>query len=505
LEYVSLQEGESNTFDYLPKGTKGTNSVSLEVSNFPDLNIKNRLGYLIRYPYGCLEQTTSSVFPQLYLSDVLDMNQAKEKEIKGNVQAGINRLNKFLTPNSGFSYWPGEHSYRNSWANTYAGHFLVEAKRKGYIVPSNLYNSWLRYTKRAVQSWSNTDVNSAYAQSYALYVLALAGEADLAAMNRLKESGTLQLDDMTLLAGAYMAIGQKEIGAALLNQAQWHQMSNNGRRSRYYGSLQRDQAILLMVQLQDDPKSKQVSDLAKHLATSLNSKRYFNTQAIAMTLNSLGQFMEINSSKQSSKFTYSQNNGKNTQVEFEKNATSVDDLQPTAGTINIKNTGGNTLYVNLIQAGKPSQQEEEPRAENISITVSYVDLDGQEIDPQYLSMGTEFYSKVTVRHNGIGGTFTELALNQTFPSGWEIVNERMDNMQASFKSSSYTFKDIRDDKVFTFFNLGSRSKVTYYTKLIATYAGEFYLPATSCSSMYRDDIFANNTGKWIQVLAESNQ
>ena len=505
LEYVSLQEGESNTFDYLPKGTKGTNTVSLEISNFPDLNIKNRLSYLIRYPYGCLEQTTSSVFPQLYLADVLDLNKAKEKEIKANIQAGIKRLNKFLTPKAGFSYWPGQHSYRNSWANTYAGHFLVEAKRKGYTVPGNLYNSWLRYTKRAVQSWSTEDVNSAYAQSYALYVLALAGEADLAAMNRLKESGTLQLDDLTLLAGAYMAIGQKEIGAALLSQAQWHQMSKDSRRNRYYGSLQRDQAILLMVQLQDDPKSKQVSDLAKHLATALNSRRYFNTQAIAMTLNSLGQFMEINSSKQSSKFTYSQNKGKNTQVEFEKNATFIDDLQPTAGTINIKNTGGNTLYVNLIQAGKPSQEEEEPRAENISIAVSYVDQYGQEIDPQYLSMGTEFYSKVTVKHNGVGGTFTELALNQTFPSGWEIVNERMDNMKAAFKSSRYTFKDIRDDKVFTFFNLGSRSTVTYYTKLIATYAGEFYLPATSCSSMYRDDIFANNTGKWVQVLAESNQ
>ena len=43
------------------------NTVTLEVSALPPINLERRLEYLIQYPHGCLEQTTSGVFPQLYL------------------------------------------------------------------------------------------------------------------------------------------------------------------------------------------------------------------------------------------------------------------------------------------------------------------------------------------------------------------------------------------------------------------------------------------------------
>jgi uncharacterized protein YfaS (alpha-2-macroglobulin family) len=415
-------------------------------------------------------------------------------------------LTRFITPSNGFTYWPGQDNYYNTWANSYAGHFLVEAKAKGFEVPRELFNSWLRYTKGACQSWSSNKVNSAYGQAYALYVLALAGEADLSAMNRLKESQILKGDDRTLLAGAYIVIGQKEIGNSLLSQAKWGEMNNNGNyRYRYYGSVLRDQALLLEIYTKNDPKDKKTLDLARHIAKKLNSNYYYNTQTLALSLKSIGQLLDLNGSGEQSKFIVSQNKGDETAYNFAKSSISVDNLQAANGTITVKNTGKNVLYFNLIKFEQPLQADEVERSSNLSVNVEYLGKDGNSINPSSLEMGTEFLAKVTVRNIGNEDYYEDLALNQTFPSGWEIINERMDNLSSGYSNSGHDFRDIRDDRIYTFFRLNRNGTKVFYTRLIATYEGNYYEPATSCSSMYRNDIFASKPGKWIKVIPSMNQ
>ena len=154
---------------------------------------------------------------------------------------------------------------------------------------------------------------------------------------------------------------------------------------------------------------------------------------------------------------------------------------------------------------QPLQADEEEKSSNLSVNVEYLDKDGVIINPKDLEMGTEFFAKVTVKHLGEEGRYKDIALNQTFPSGWEIINERMDNLSSGYSNSSFDSRDIRDDRVYTFFSIGRRDTKVFYTKLIATYEGSYYEPATSCSSMYRNDIFASDPGKWIKVSEAMNQ
>ena len=65
------------------------------------MDFSKRMDYLLRYPHGCVEQTTSAAFPQLFLADVLDITFEKKKEIEKNVKAAIKRLGDFQTPNGG--------------------------------------------------------------------------------------------------------------------------------------------------------------------------------------------------------------------------------------------------------------------------------------------------------------------------------------------------------------------------------------------------------------------
>jgi uncharacterized protein YfaS (alpha-2-macroglobulin family) len=171
-------------------GYAGTNQAFLEVSSIPPLNLGERLGYLLRYPYGCIEQTTSSVFPQVYLDKVVTLTQEEKNELDKNLNAGIDRLKTFQVTSGGFAYWPGNTS-ASDWGSNYAGHFILEAKAQGYAVPEAMLKDWVSYQKNQANSFSPNRSTNNLNQAYRLYTLALAGEPQLGAMNRLREVSNL--------------------------------------------------------------------------------------------------------------------------------------------------------------------------------------------------------------------------------------------------------------------------------------------------------------------------
>ena len=94
-----------------------------------------------------------------------------------------------------------------------------------------------------------------------------------------------------------------------------------------------------------------------------------------------------------------------------------------------------------------------------------------------------------------------MALSQIFPSGWEIINYRMDDVQRLNESSPFEYRDIRDDRVFTFFDIPPGKTYRYQVQLNAAYQGLYYLPAVSCEAMYDHSIYAREAGRWVDVVA----
>jgi alpha-2-macroglobulin len=94
-------------FDYKTFGIKGTNKGSLEISTIPPLNLNQRLEYLIQYPHGCLEQTTSALFPQIALGSLIKLSPMQKRELDYNVNAGLRKMRNFQLTDGGFGYWPG--------------------------------------------------------------------------------------------------------------------------------------------------------------------------------------------------------------------------------------------------------------------------------------------------------------------------------------------------------------------------------------------------------------
>jgi len=505
VQEAILDAGKTWTGSIATIGIAGTNSTLLEVSSLPPINLGQRLKYLMQYPYGCIEQTTSSVFPQLYLENVKSLTPEEKSMIQRNVKAGVDRIKLFVNRDGGFAYWPGGED-SDSWGTTYAGHFLVEADAKGYFVPQDLIKRWKKYQKNKAQGWRKNQEysNSELIQAYRLYTLALSGDPELGAMNRLREVTALPPSAGWMLAAAYVKAGQPEAGKKLVanlstNVKPYQEMAYS------YGSDLRDKAIILETLLLLNERTKGF-ELLKEISASLSNSTYWmNTQTVAWCLKSVGAFASTGQ-KGDLKFSYSYNGKEvsaNTELPIAQVSLPNEGSKP--GNLKLVNTSLGTLFIRIISEGVPARGEEEDADNNLNISVMYTDADGNAIDPIQLEQGKEFIASVTITNPGLRGIYKNMALNQIFPSGWEINNLRLGGDEERLTGDKPTYLDIRDDRVYTYFDLGANQRKTFKVMLTASYAGSYYLPAVSCEAMYDRSIYARKKGKVVEVVKKITQ
>ncbi|MFW5775566.1 MAG: alpha-2-macroglobulin family protein, partial [Chitinivibrionales bacterium] len=501
---TTIKAGEAwNTQVRLP-GIAGTNSAYLEVTRIPPINLGKRLNALIRYPHGCVEQTTSSVFPQVYLNKLLRLSPTREEEVEKHIKAGINRLKGFQTASGGFGYWPGRSS-AHDWSSSYAGHFLVEAKLAGYSVPSGMLGLWKQHQRTQALSWTTGAKRSALTQAYRLYTLALAGAPELGAMNRLKERDNLSDAALYRLAAAYQLAGQKEAAMELARKGNtditpYRELSNT------FGSSLRDKAMI-METLCLLGQSTTAAKLAREISRQLSGGKWMSTQTTAYALIAMARFVDVDNSAENIEFTL---NWQNTGGQVVKSTMPVcqhplDVGNQTEASISLKNNSGGSIFPRIIMEGLPAPGTETAAQNGMYLNVTYTDLKGRTIDPTELEQGTDFAAVVTVNHTGMEERYEEIALSHLVASGWEIHNKRMDtgNEHRGENGELFDYQDIRDDRVYTYFDLSRRQSKTVKILLNASYLGRFYLPALSVETMYDATINARVPGKWVTVVNPS--
>ncbi len=491
-QQVLLKAGESKTLPIEPFGSKGTNSGKITASTLPEMNIGKRLNYLIRYPHGCVEQTTSAAFPQLGLSTVANLNSQEQSTLSNNVKMAINRLTSFQRPDGGLSYWPGAGS-PNDWGTSYAGHFMLEAERAGYAIPVTFKSNWIAYQKQAASRWRYNDHND-FNQAYRLYTLALAGVADLSAMNRFRESGNLSNNSKLRLAAAYAMVGQQKVANELLSNSnidfkpyQWDYRS--------YGSPERNRAMALETYVIMGKKEK-ARELLENIAKQLADNRYMNTQAISYSLVSINKYVE---SLGGTGFSIELLDKGNKEVIESKKSIVMRDLQvaynPT--TIQVTNTGNVDVFLNTALTGKLPVGKDKVIQSKLSMVVAYTDKNGNPIDVSNLSQGTEVTAIATIT-NTTGVTIRDVAFSQIVPSGWEMVNTRFTEY-GDEENNQVEYKDIRDDRVHYYFDLQPKKSISLKTVINASYLGDYYLPGSQAEAMYDGDYVVRSQGKWITV------
>ncbi len=486
-------------YNYQPVGMPGENKAYVEISTLPPLNIEQRLGYLIRYPHGCIEQTTSSVFAQLFLNKLMTVPDDQQAKIQRNVEAGIKRLQSFQVASGGFAYWPGN-SYPNNWGTNYAGHFLLEAKKAGYLVPEGLLSSWISFQTKKADDWGtlSSDDDNDLIQAYRLYTLAVAESPALGAMNRMKEKENISRESKWRLALAYASAGYDDQAKKLIEGLSTQVDSVNHHSRSTFGSDTRDRAMILETLLELDEKEKAFEILMDIARTMGRKDKWMSTQTTAYCFISLAKYVDNFGVDGETNTVVSMGDQKETvkgnsfvnQVAYSTPDKSV--------SIQIANNGEAPVFARVIRTGIPLEGTEERIKRNIDLSVNYTDMDGNPLNISSLTQGTNFKAEVTVTNPGLKGDYSELALTQIFPSGWEIINTRLDGSANPNQEAEYI--DIRDDRTMHYFDLKPNKKVTFTVLLNASYQGNYYLPSLNVEAMYDNSIFANKPGKWVKVV-----
>ena len=486
LKLLSPNETWTGTFAF--PGMNGTNAAVMELSRLPPINLEGRLDFLIRYPHGCLEQVTSTLFPQLYLDKVLELNATRINDIRQNIRQGIERLGAFQVPDGGFAYWPGGES-SHDWATSYAGHFLIEAKRLGYSVPDGMFSDFIKFQKNRASLWASRDGNQAE-QAYRLYTLALAGDADLGSMNRLRERQSLDSLARWRLAAAYWYAGQRDTSRNLVNGA-GKNVSQYREYAQTFGSAFRDKAIILETLLLVGGAEADAKALFDEAAGILSGNTWLSTQETACALRSAMLYMQGNLGSSQGKelkveYSFGQEKGN---AGFISQTTQIPLGNPSgsSGAFTIKNVSASPVYVRISVRGTPEEGKEKALSNGLGLTVEYLNDNGRTVNPALLASGEDFIVRVTVT-NTRRIKLENIALVHMLPASWEIINERLGAEGSA--STDFDYQDIRDDRVMTYFSLDMGASKTISLWVTNVYGGNFFRPAIHAYAMYDESIAA---------------
>ena len=477
------------------------------------------MSYLVHYPYGCIEQTTSSTRPLLYaaaLAEEVDPRLATMK-IQDMVLAGINRVLSMETPSGGFGYWPGA-TQPLEWATAYATHMLLDAKKAGYAVPEDRLKevlAWIegrvaayeRGERIAHEPWNHYDEQ---AEAYLHYVLALAGKGKKARMLQIvgeikpNATGELAEDRYMLEAGLYLA-GDRRFEKAL-KAVDTSPISNERINSWSFYSDRRKRGFELDTFFDlfgTDPAGELLATRVSEGLTG-QSSGYYNTQELVWGLSGLGKWVTASKGSGVAGGTLTADG-----AEIAPRAIKGKSTSKTWSVVRASEYGKLSLDVPAAAAGMwlvvttdgvRANTDYKVGGNGLTVARSYHALDGTVVDvaKDPLHLGDLLTVEIDIA-NTSGVAIQNIALVDRLPAAFEIENPHLGraSLPAWVKPDELwatDFANMRDDHLEAFGTLyPNQPRKLIYTVRVVT-AGTFTIPPVDAEAMYDASLWARAKG-----------
>jgi len=466
-------------------------SSKILLTEVPIENFADRLLALSRYPYGCLEQTISIAFPQIYLKDIAQLLiKDSKRTLKSEfyIKEAIEKVERHQLSDGAFRMWSED--YRTyDWISVYAAHFLIEAQKAGYSVDKKVLDKALAYVKNVAKEKKQIELSS-YGRSsgrktykadkstiYALYVLALAGVPEFSTMNFYKfERSLLTSDTKAILAAAFALIGDRLTFGELISSLDEDYFSSDP-----FDSQLRSRAIIFSALAEIDPYHPATTRYLRLVSKDYASNKYFTTQEDAFILCGVGKIAKRVSAKKieanifidSKKYSY---NGGNMTIEenlFGKN-------------IKIEPKTSGQFYFSIIKEGFPREFVNIVENKGIRVERTYLDAKGN-LKTKF-SINDLVVVKLTISSQV--GSIDNIAITDLLPACLEIENPRLteySKFSFDINASNPNHIDIRDDKIIIYLDLQNNFQNYYYLARVVS-KGKFYLPPIFAEAMYMPDI-----------------
>lgn len=526
LESVSkLAAGKQN----LNLGAKGfvagseKNTVLLTSNPFAAV-IAEHLDSLVHYPHGCIEQTTSSTRPLLYLPQLVsdfDPTKGEPEKIRKYVQAGIQRILSMQIPDGGFAYWPGG-SEADAFGTVIATDLLLEAQKAGYDVPPERIDLAIKHLSRKLtnelmnrdpteanqRSWYGWDV-----EPHLHYLLARSGKVQKARVERLlANQKDMNFEQVYLLKAALYLSGDRRYEVDLRAPTAPRVSESSYETWGYYSEL-RGMGLILAVQNELFPATDSALALAFAIADRMGSQRIrrwgFSTQELGWALTGLGKMIRAKSLKSAEPKLYLGG-------QLQKRVAAAGESEfiwrmrgagsrPVQLELKAHDAGG-SVFAFIRSEGVAQNPLTEYGNQGLELTYRMLNMKGEQIDPtKPLRLGEIVIAEITLEKSASGEQLRNVAVTYRFPAGLEIENPRIGRGKTlnwldaeSLWKADYT--DIRDNRISFFGQLEEGRKVTMVAALRATLSGQFSGGFVDASAMYDARIYARIPGPQVSVI-----
>ncbi|WP_380183647.1 alpha-2-macroglobulin [Kalamiella sp. sgz302252] len=473
----------------------------LVLSNRLPFNIARYISELYAYPYGCLEQTTSGLYPSLFTNQM----QLKALGIKGSTDAarresigiGIDRLAGMQRGNGGFGLWSKE-SPEEFWLTAYVTDFLIRAGEQGYDVAKPVIDKANTRLLRYLQDPSQIDVyysqnaNAARfgVQSYAALVLARQQKAPLGALRALYDKKDQAKSGLALvqLGVALKLMGDESRSEKALAQGLTTSRARENVWLEDYGSDIRDRAMILVLLAENQLLPEARNQLLIELSQQVNSMLWFSTQENNALFLVAHQFINDKAMP-----WQVQLNGQQALSGDKPLNTSVAAEQLAEG-IAIQNQGEGAVYGRLDVSGYPVQSPQ-PAHQVLQISRRYLDLSGKEISLANLKSGDLVLVSLEVWADR---QVPDALVTDLLPAGLELENQNLADSTVSLSDSAAAVQELmgdmqqasikhmefRDDRFVAAMEVDDYRPVTLLYLARAVTPGHYQVPPPQVESMY---------------------
>ncbi|WP_338867530.1 alpha-2-macroglobulin family protein [Myxococcus stipitatus] len=527
VQRIELAQGVTDVSKYLQGWTPTTERSTLWVTANPYAQSLQHLSYLARYPYGCIEQTTSSTRPLLFMSemvDSIDPTLTGKGSVESMVLAGISRVLSMQTPSGGFGYWPGS-TDAVPWGTAYATHMLLDAQKLKYPVPQERLNGalqWMGDSLNAIEGWGGHHRDAmGEAEAYMHYVLALSGKGRKARVQKLvdvltekQKAGPLSgqdLEAMYTLKAALWLSGDRRYEKEL-RSPDLSPVTDERKNSWSFYSDRRRRGFMLSTFQDLFGNDAAGEPLAAMVAESLQaqSSDWYTTQELVWGITGLGKRLKGASMQfappvltvdgeqvvaQQSRASRASDRTWVLARASERNALQLD--------LPSKDSG--KVYLVLSSEGVRSDSQARVGGQGLTLTRRYRKSDGSLLEPgkSPVALAALIHVELELR-NTTAEVMRNIVLVDRLPAGWEIENARLGrevavNWVAADALWKPDYVNIRDDRMEVFGALEAKESKTVVYSVRAVTAGTFTIPGAEAEAMYDSRVWAREPGGTAQV------
>ena len=497
-------------------------NARLTLSSLPPLPFSAALADLLRYPYGCVEQTTSKGFAAL----LLDQSTAEKLHVEGldpearkqRVEGAVGRIASMQTGNGHFSMWGGDNSV-NTFLTPYITEFLLDARDDGFLVPEDMLQKSLTRLSDDLLSGGHPYYNSEYSahlrfadQAWSGYVLARVNRAPLGTLRALYDNErekSLTALPLVHLGVALQLMGDTKRAQAAIAEA----FAKKSERPRWlgdYGSDLRDTALMVaMVQrfgLSKPEYGARVFELAQSLKVEQSegeqraqrwggtARLYLSTQE-QIAIGRLGKrLIEDGDAVVSGTLQVGEVASPITPDRIWSRNFSAAEL---AAGVSLTPNGTPPLYLSTDIAGVPRQA---PMADDsqVSIQRTFYTLDGKPWQPAALKEGDALIVGLKIEARV---AMPDALLVDLLPGGLEIENFNLTDakqwadvvvggitLSDRSDAADVVHEEFRDDRYVAALTLDQGQVANVFYLVRAVSPGSYLVPPPQVEDMYRPEI-----------------